>query len=333
MSTSATTDTLRKELEALLAQDELREALERLDSYPCIVGSSFHDAVVLQTARYNRLRKDEFEGLISPPEAKITRAQISKAILGIFDMAMEMRSPGTPPGLAEVKVPEEVRLEEIVGTNNLQRIAWLEEGLTVAKSVCRIVAPGDNNGTGFLIAPGVIMTNNHVIPSAQVAAASFAEFNYQQALDGSLLRTQRYRLNPAHFRTSPVRDLDYTIVSILPEQEEPGPDTWGSLRLNPDANPVPPEHVVIIQHPGGGPKQIALTANQVVETVEYRLHYTTDTMPGSSGAPVFNEQWEVVALHHGSVGLQANARGDKRFVNEGILLSAIKADAGDMWPL
>ena len=31
------------------------------------------------------------------------------------------------------------------------------------------------------------------------------------------------------------------------------------------------------------------------------LHYETDTAPGSSGSPVFNDQWEVVALHHSGV--------------------------------
>lgn len=31
------------------------------------------------------------------------------------------------------------------------------------------------------------------------------------------------------------------------------------------------------------------------------LHYHTDTAPGSSGSPVFNDQWEVVGLHHSGV--------------------------------
>ena len=31
------------------------------------------------------------------------------------------------------------------------------------------------------------------------------------------------------------------------------------------------------------------------------LHYRTDTSPGSSGSPVFNDQWEIVALHHSGV--------------------------------
>ena len=90
--------------------------------------------------------------------------------------------------------------------------------------------------------------------------------------------------------------------------------------------------MVIVQHSNGGLKQIALTANQVISLWEHRLHYTTDTMPGSSGSPVFNDSWQVIAIHHAGGDLQTNAKGDKRFINEGILMSAIKPDAGNFWP-
>ncbi|MFN9660527.1 MAG: lipase family protein, partial [Cyanobacteriota bacterium] len=61
------------------------------------------------------------------------------------------------------------------------------------------------------------------------------------------------------------------------------------------------ETVNIIQHPNCEPKQMAIRHNQVVDALELFLHYQTDTDPGSSGAPVFNDQWEVVALHHSGV--------------------------------
>lgn len=31
------------------------------------------------------------------------------------------------------------------------------------------------------------------------------------------------------------------------------------------------------------------------------MHYETDTLEGSSGAPAYSEQWELVALHHASI--------------------------------
>ena len=57
----------------------------------------------------------------------------------------------------------------------------------------------------------------------------------------------------------------------------------------------------IIQHPSGERKQLALRENQVVDVLDNFLHYRTDTSPGSSGSPVFNDQWEIVALHHSGV--------------------------------
>ena len=57
----------------------------------------------------------------------------------------------------------------------------------------------------------------------------------------------------------------------------------------------------IIQHPSGERKQLAVRENQIVDVLDNFLHYKTDTSPGSSGSPVFNDQWEIVALHHSGI--------------------------------
>jgi hypothetical protein len=61
------------------------------------------------------------------------------------------------------------------------------------------------------------------------------------------------------------------------------------------------EYVSIIQHPSGERKQVALRENQVIDVLDNFAHYRTDTSPGSSGSPVFNDQWEIVALHHSGI--------------------------------
>jgi V8-like Glu-specific endopeptidase len=45
------------------------------------------------------------------------------------------------------------------------------------------------------------------------------------------------------------------------------------------------------------------------------------TIPGSSGSPVFNDAWKVIAIHHAGGELISNERGDRMFANEGILVS------------
>ena len=83
---------------------------------------------------------------------------------------------------------------------------------------------------------------------------------------------------------------------------EPGLAAYGWLPLIEDAGKLlVRETVTIIQHPNGEPKQLAIRKNQVVDELELFIPYQTDTDPGSSGSPVFNDQWEVVALHHSGV--------------------------------
>ena len=85
----------------------------------------------------------------------------------------------------------------------------------------------------------------------------------------------------------------------------------------------------IIQHPLRQPKQIVVRENTLVardETLKV-LHYLADTEHGSSGSPVFNNQWEAIALHHwGGPHLEIrgiDGRPLRRDINEGIRISAI----------
>ena len=182
------------------------------------------------------------------------------------------------------RAPSDVGLEKIIGANNLKSVAWLQEGLEVAKCVCRIVTP-NGLGTGFLIEKHHIVTNCHVIPDESVAAGSRVEFNYQEDLRHRIGPVFSYTVMATSLRAN--ETLDFSVVKVSELAEQPGIDSWGHLRLQPIWEARPGEHVSIIQHPNGGLKQVAVTANQVVNVFEHRLQYTTDTLPGSSGSPVF----------------------------------------------
>ena len=70
------------------------------------------------------------------------------------------------------------------------------------------------------------------------------------------------------------------------------------------------DFATIIQHPEGNPKQIALRNNSIIDmSLADALIYVSDTAPGSSGAPVFNNEWQVIALHSAGVA-KKNANGD-----------------------
>jgi len=210
-------------------------------------------------------------------------------------------------------------LEQLIGNNNLRPIGFLEKGLQCAKSVCLIEVPGFGSGTGFLVSPGIVMTNNHVLPSANHAKVARFRFNYQLDVNGKLETSKSFSATQDVYSTNPA--LDYTIVSVadFPEKE------FGTLELSYD-NVSPGDEVNIIQHPGGEPKQIALVDNQVAYVDNNIAQYLTDTLPGSSGSPVFNDLWHLVAIHHSGGWIPEPSSTSTHFRNEGIRISAIIDD-------
>lgn len=68
-------------------------------------------------------------------------------------------------------------------------------------------------------------------------------------------------------------------------------------------NPLGAKHVLgmninILQNPNGKYKQVALRNNFLTFRGEHSLLHETDTEVGSSGSPVINDLWKLVALHH-----------------------------------
>lgn len=213
--------------------------------------------------------------------------------------------------------PEGLTFEAIVGRSNLLPSWFLSVGEQRAKAICRVRLPlpnGERSGTGWLISSNILITNNHVLSTYEEAAAARCIFNYEEDAAGQILPSKAYQPNPSRlFITSPaIGGLDFTFVWL---DDSPG-DEFGFIPLNRKAVTIEvKEFANIIQHPNGEPKKIALQENEVSNQDLLVLHYLTDTMGGSSGGAVFNNQWTAIALHHAQKG----------GVNEGIKLSAIAA--------
>lgn len=195
--------------------------------------------------------------------------------------------------------PEETgQLEALIaGVSSLLPISYLERGLQVARSVARIVRADGVRGTGFLAPNNLLITNHHVLRTAAEAAGAVVEFNYQKTIDDNDAPVATYKLVPAEgFATSPIESEggdDWTAVRV---EGDPAAN-WGVLPLR-RADPQLKGRALIIQHPGGGPKRIALDHSVIAAVSPKRVQYLTDTLEGSSGSPVFNLDWQVVAVHH-----------------------------------
>jgi endonuclease G, mitochondrial len=241
-----------------------------------------------------------------------------------------------PPAEARV-IARESGAEAIWGqTIDFVDVAFLERGTLAARSVCRIITRnGQAIGTGFLISPRLLITNNHVIGSEAAAGGMVAEFDYERDVAGNPRVVTRFELAPKDCFVTNVRDdLDYTVVALGPGLAGPKESAaFGFLPLSGARN----KHAIgdmvnIIQHADGRAKEAVVRENQIVSRSKTGtvLHYVADTEPGASGSPVMNVMWSVVALHHwgGPHRDLFDERGVKvpRTVNEGIRASAIVSD-------
>ena len=247
-------------------------------------------------------------------------------------------------------------LERVLGKSDLCSINFLARGIRAGSAIARLrVRAEDGSGewfaTGFLVAPGLLLTNNHVIPDADAAALAVAEFNFEQDINGVERPKHVFNLMPSRLFFTDA-SLDLTFVEVAPRAFDGMPlSEFQFLPLiGRSGKGLNGEWVTIIQHPGGQAKQIAIRDSRITTPsaedfspgeLDRFIHYTTDSEPGSSGAPVFNDQWQVVAVHHKGVPdfnqkgerlardgktIWTEAMGDEEkgwVANEGIRISAI----------
>lgn len=264
-------------------------------------------------------------------------------LLGRADAATELAN-------AASSGTEFTALERILEENNLMGVAFLRQGVRTARAICRVVIRAADGrvrgfGTGFMISPELMMTNNHVLESSESAASSTAQFGFLRDAAGRLQVPQEHSLAPGRFFVTD-SDLDFSIVAVNPVARLGGQLAgrgWLPL-IRESGKATVGEPLNIIQHPSGRPMEVAVRENKLSNVAGSFLHYLTDTMRGSSGSPVMNDQWKLVALHHAGVPerdpggqiLKRDGTPFQRFIddpeeiswiaNEGVRISAIVAE-------
>jgi V8-like Glu-specific endopeptidase len=218
-------------------------------------------------------------------------------------------------------LPQQVKEALIFGLQRDNRLPFdfLEGAMQAAQAVARLFVPRIVNGaiqkgkggwgTGWLIAPGMVITNHHVIEARDYesegpatpqdfraqAEALVARFDYRYEAQAEVVECRHATL----LASDP--ELDYAVLELA---EAPKVENRQPLRLTPTQPKLERgARLNIVQHPQGGPLQLAIRNNFYVQPGEHPafLRYQTDTEPGASGSPVCNDAWQVVGLHHASV--------------------------------
>lgn len=222
-------------------------------------------------------------------------------------------------------------------------LLWRTKLEQIERQICRIDLP-HSTGTGFLVAPDVVMTNYHVVEdviSGMYQANEVAlRFDYKKSVDGGTAAGQIYKLvndtpviAQSDYQGISADQLDFALLRV---QGQPGNER-GCITLPSHAYRFQDAPAIFIaQHPNGEAMKLTLDTDAFIDllpnaTTPYRVRYRTNTEPGSSGSPCFNQDWELVALHHS---------GDSTKIsvpewNEGIPISAIVAflQKRNLWPI
>jgi hypothetical protein len=264
--------------------------------------------------------------------ARLVRPDDADLITFIEQHNGNPKLPGNTPAASQLE-------RTIRESNSMLNVrGWTKRLATVQNQVCRVEIPIDGEpkpvfGTGFLIAPDVVITNYHVVEylidgTAKPAGVGL-RFDYALLEDGATPDPGTvYRLaadwlidaspyspldDEEHPASDPLPDqLDYALLRLasrvgdakvgaaLNNMATFQPRGW--IKTPTTAYPFAPQSALyIMQHPEGDPLKLALDTDAVigVNGNATRVRYKTNTERGSSGSPCFDANWNLVALHHG----------------------------------
>jgi S1-C subfamily serine protease len=227
---------------------------------------------------------------------------------------------------------EQERLEKVFGTDRWRNLEWYRTGLDRCQPVCRIeTRVGRPLGTGFLLpradlgldGPGsVVVTNAHVIRDdarAKKARAVFDGLPVTSAIE------RRFNVNGLLW-SSPEGELDTAILELVGDPPVVPAIPWAD-DLPPLDDPDITPRAYVIGHPFGlAQPQFALHDNRLLEYDDVHLRYRSPTEAGSSGSPVFDDEWYLIGLHHSGWWNVPRLSGEgAEDANEAISIFAIRA--------
>ena len=241
-----------------------------------------------------------------------------------------------------------------------ERAAFINPALLRARlaelegQICFVEIPGGRGGTGFLVGPDLVLTNEHVMLPLIEKTVSWNDvicrFDYRLASDGSELDRKKQVVvkllsadgwlvdsappsphdeDPTSAGNAAATECDYALIRLAEAiGNEPIRGAVGDPNATPRSwiaatkTPVPAvaagNQIFVLQHPAGQPQQLTVGMVTSFNGTGTRVRYDANSKEGSSGAPVFNADLELVALHH------AHDPNDPPAWNQGVPFATIQ---------
>ncbi len=213
---------------------------------------------------------------------------------------------------------------------------WMKKCGEAEVRVCRIRGERGAIGTGFLVGPDIVLTNDHVVQDETFQKnpeSIVCQFDYKKISDTVLNPGTEYKLSEDWLITSSPNEknkkgyytddpgidtLDYALLRLEqkvgkkslgnPAIEDKNTERGWFRLLSKPYDFAPNSPLIILQHPDGDSLKMAIEtqAIQQITPSGAMVKYNTNTQGGSSGSPCFDLDWNLVALHHsGAEGFNA----------------------------
>jgi hypothetical protein len=229
-------------------------------------------------------------------------------------------------------------------------VQWRTRLEQLERKICRIVIRSGVRiicGTGLLLGPDIVLTSYHIVREIIKGDIAYQNvtlsFDYKLEEDGQtpskettcylhedwLIDYCEFSPHDLHVTEHCVEveesHLDYALLRLSEQVGEAQikKDIFRGWIELPEQEYIflPEAPLFILHHPYGDPLSLALNTHSVLEinAKQTRVRYRTSTEDGSSGAPCFNTNWDLIAIHQS---------GDPDFCrsplyNQGIPIDAI----------
>jgi len=201
---------------------------------------------------------------------------------------------------------------------SVESLKWRTQLAKIEPRICRVEAgTGGRDGattTGFLIGADAVLTAYHPLErlfgeNARPSDIIF-RFDYKVLGERTVSEGVVYRLAESDWLLdrSGRDDLDFVFMRLagspglrpIGPNKEPAPVRRGWITVTGAGQLVPGDPLLVIDHARGERPTVAM--GEVVDSDARALRYRGDGLPGSAGAPCFDANWNVVAMHHARGG-------------------------------